>query len=124
MKKKRKQSIKDVIRRWKLLDRELKDPEGVSLLEFAKRKPVDVDVKTLRRDLKALKELGYEAFSRRLSDEQECYWAYRRGQRPLFTENSDYWADFWRKVREEKQRRQEQSRSEVDGGADVPADPK
>src|SRR5436305_633722 len=112
--KKRKQSAEGVILRWRLLDRELKDLNGVSLSELASR--TGVDVKTIRRDRKALKKLGYEAIQVYI-EAQECLWAYRRGQRPLFTENADYWANYWREYRKEKEeekRRQEQRRRKAD----------
>ena len=45
-----------------------------------------MDVKTVRRDLAAFEELGYEAHQR-AKPFQPVYWRYPPGQRPLFAAN-------------------------------------
>jgi hypothetical protein len=80
-------SAVQVLQRWIALDAALLSADGVLLDEFADA--WDVDVKTVRRDAKALKVLGQRAsWDFEIRDgKRECVWRYRKGTLPLFTRN-------------------------------------
>jgi hypothetical protein len=74
----------DMLRRWMAIDRDLH--RGRLLLsEFADIWMVDR--KTLRRDLRAFRKLGYPAVLVTHRPGRLYYWKYPRGQQPMFAKN-------------------------------------
>lgn len=86
-----KHSASDMLKRWVALDKALTDTQiggGLNLTKFAKQ--WNVDAKTIRRDLKLFRELGYPA-NLHMYDEmgRDIFrWSYRHGQRSMFTVNT------------------------------------
>lgn len=90
-----KQSAVEIVKRWMSLDKELLQFDldvGLNLTEFAET--WGVDQKTIRRDLEAFRELGFESylclFPREPWMKQKpgaCYrWQYRdKVKRPMFS---------------------------------------
>jgi hypothetical protein len=77
-----------VIKRWMLLDEHLLFPRGISVVSFAERH--GFSVRTIRRDVAAIRALGQTILKRRFRDKRgdgQDWLQYPRGFPPLFTRN-------------------------------------
>jgi hypothetical protein len=76
-----KNSLVEILRRWQAMDAALFSYDGLNIARFARR--WKVNIKTVRRDLEAFREVGQRTVCERDEPGRYC-WHYEGGVSPLF----------------------------------------